>query len=136
DIYRKMSLPSHGVFDERRYFRAGKDIILLKMGEVKIGITIGEDIWNPAEPLASLSLGCGVHLVANISASPYYTGKPLIWEKYLSTKSYDYHVALACCNMVGGQDELVFDGTSMVSDASGKILVRGSLFEEEMITED
>ena len=53
DIYRKMSLPSHGVFDERRYFRAGKDIILLKMGEVKIGITIGEDIWNPAEPLAS-----------------------------------------------------------------------------------
>ncbi len=136
DIYRKMSLPSYGVFDERRYFRAGKDMIFLKMGEAKIGITIGEDIWNPAEPLASLSLGCGVHLVANISASPYYTGKPLIWEKYLSTKSYDYHVALACCNMVGGQDELVFDGTSMVSDASGKILVRGSLFEEEMITED
>ncbi len=136
DIYRKMSLPSYGVFDERRYFRAGKDMILLKMGEAKIGITIGEDIWNPAEPLASLSLGCGVHLVVNISASPYYTGKPLLREKYLSTKSYDYHVALACCNMVGGQDELVFDGASMVSDASGKILVRGGLFEEEIITGD
>jgi len=136
DIYRKMSLPNYGVFDERRYFRTGKEMVILKMGEVKIGITICEDIWNPVEPLASLSLGCGIHLVVNISASPYNIGKPLLREKYLSVKSYDYHVAIAYCNMIGGQDELLFDGASIISDANGKILLEGRLFEEEIITED
>ena len=88
------------------------------------------------EPLASLSLGCGIHLVVNISASPYNIGKPLLREKYLSMKSYDYHVAIAYCNMIGGQDELLFDGASIISDANGKILLEGRLFEEEIITED
>lgn len=73
-VYRKMFLPNYGVFDERRYFKPGEELLVLKMGDVKIGVTICEDIWNPVEPSASLSLGEGVHLVANLSASPYHVG--------------------------------------------------------------
>lgn len=135
-IYHKISLPNYGVFDEHRYFKPGQEMLVLKMGEIKIGVTICEDIWNPVEPLASLTLGCGVHLVANISASPYYVGKPLLREKYLSMKAYDYHVAIAYCNMVGGQDELLFDGTSLVSNPNGKVVLKGGTFEEEITTID
>jgi len=135
-IYHKISLPNYGVFDEHRYFKPGQEMLVLKMGEIKIGVTICEDIWNPVEPLASLTLGCGVHLVANISASPYHVGKPLLREKYLSMKAYDYHVAIAYCNMVGGQDELLFDGTSLVSNPNGKVVLKGGTFEEEITTID
>lgn len=135
-IYHKLSLPNYGVFDEHRYFKPGQEMMILKMGEIKIGITICEDIWNPAEPLASLTLGYGVHLVANISASPYHIGKPLLRAKYLSMKAHDYHVAIAYCNMVGGQDELLFDGTSLVSNPNGKLVLRGETFAEEIATID
>ncbi|MCD6552211.1 NAD+ synthase [Thermotoga sp.] len=135
-VYRKMFLPNYGVFDERRYFKPGEDLLVLKMDDVKIGVTICEDIWNPVEPSASLSLGEGVHFVANLSASPYHVGKPGLRREYLSMKAYDCHTAIAYCNMVGGQDELVFDGGSIVVDASGEVISYGKLFEEEIITVD
>ncbi|AIY87082.1 MULTISPECIES: NAD+ synthase [unclassified Thermotoga] len=135
-VYRKISLPNYGVFDERRYFKPGEELLVVKMDEIKVGITICEDIWNPVEPSASLSLGEGVHLIANLSASPYHVGKPALRKDYLSMKAYDYHVAVAYCNMVGGQDELVFDGGSMVVDASGEVINYGKLFEENIITVD
>lgn len=135
-IYHKLSLPNYGVFDEHRYFKPGQEMMILKMGEIKIGITICEDLWTPAEPLTSLTLGCGVHLVVNISASPYHVRKPLLREKYLSMKAYDHHVAIAYCNMVGGQDELLFDGTSLVNNSNGKLIFRGETFAEEITTID
>ncbi|PLV56274.1 NAD+ synthase [Thermotoga sp. SG1] len=135
-VYRKMFLPNYGVFDERRYFKPGEELLVLKMDDVKIGVTICEDIWNPVEPSASLSLGEGVHLVANLSASPYHVGKPRLRKEYLSMKAYDFHTAIAYCNMVGGQDELVFDGGSIVVDASGEMISYGKIFEEEIITVD
>ncbi|PLV59968.1 NAD+ synthase [Thermotoga sp. KOL6] len=134
--YRKMFLPNYGVFDERRYFKPGENLLVLEMGDIKIGVTICEDIWNPVEPIATLSLGEGVHIVANLSASPYHVGKPALRRSYLSMRAYDYHTAIAYCNMVGGQDELVFDGGSIVVDASGEAISYGKLFEEEMITVD
>lgn len=73
-VYRKISLPNYGVFDERRYFKPGEELLVVKIGNIKVGVTICEDIWNPVEPSASLSLGEGVHLIANLSASPYTWG--------------------------------------------------------------
>lgn len=135
-VYRKMFLPNYSVFDEKRYFKPGDKLMVLKMGDVRVGITICEDIWNPVEPLASLSLGNNVHVVLNLSASPYYIGKPSLREKYLSVKSYDHHVALVYCNMVGAQDELVFDGGSLVVDAKGNLVARAKFFEEDVLTVD
>lgn len=135
-IYRKIFLPNYSVFDEKRYFRAGDKLLVLKFGSAKVGLTICEDIWSPAEPLASLVNGFGSQLVVNISASPYCVGKPRFRESYVSMKAYEYHVAIAYCNMVGGQDELVFDGSSFVCDANGQLLARSKSFEEDLITVD
>lgn len=135
-IYRKIFLPNYSVFDEKRYFRPGDKLLMLKFGSTKVGLTICEDIWSPAEPLASLVSGFGVQLVVNISASPYCIGKPRFRESYVSMKAYEYHVAIAYCNTVGGQDELVFDGSSFVCDANGELIARAKSFEEELLTVD
>jgi NAD+ synthase (glutamine-hydrolysing) len=135
-IYRKIFLPNYSVFDEKRYFRAGDKLLVLKFGSAKVGLTICEDIWSPAEPLASLVNGFGSQLVVNISASPYCIGKPRFRESYVSMKAYEYHVAIAYCNMVGGQDELVFDGSSFVCDANGQLLARSKSFEEDLLVVD
>ena len=135
-IYRKIFLPNYSVFDEKRYFRAGDKLLVLKFGSAKVGLTICEDIWSPAEPLASLVNGFGSQLVVNISASPYCVGKPRFRESYVSMKAYEYHVAIAYCNMVGGQDELVFDGSSFVCDANGQLLARSKSFEEDLLVVD
>ncbi|MEN3008648.1 NAD+ synthase [Pseudothermotoga sp.] len=135
-IYRKIFLPNYSVFDEKRYFRPGQRLMILKFGSIKIGLTVCEDIWSPAEPLATLVSGNGVQLILNISASPYCIEKAKLREKYVSAKAYEHHVAIAYCNMVGGQDELVFDGASFVCDANGDLLVRAKLFEEDLLTVD
>ncbi|MDI6862518.1 MAG: NAD+ synthase [Pseudothermotoga sp.] len=135
-VYRKIFLPNYSVFDEKRYFRAGDRLLMLKFGSAKVGVTICEDIWSPAEPLASLVGGLGAQLVVNISASPYWVGKPRFRESYVSMKAYEYHVAIAYCNMVGGQDEIVFDGSSFVCDANGQLLARSKSFEEDLLTVD
>lgn len=135
-IYRKIFLPNYSVFDEKRYFHPGQKLMILKLGSIKVGLTVCEDIWSPAEPLATLVSGNGVQLILNISASPYCIEKAKLREKYVSAKAYEHHVAIAYCNMVGGQDELVFDGASFVCDANGELLARAKLFEEDLLTVD
>ena len=135
-VYRKRLLPNYSVFDERRYFNSGNRALVLKLGDMRIGVTICEDLWSPIGPLTEEVFGGGAEVVVNLSASPYYYGKRDLRKKYLSSRAYDYHVALIYSNLVGGQDEIVFDGSSLVIDAEGNIIREGKVFEEEMFTVD
>lgn len=132
----KFNLPNYGVFDEIRYFAAGKKIGILKVNEYNIGISVCEDIWNPDGPAQCQALQGKAHLLINISASPFYAGKLKEREHMLATRASDYSAYVGYLNMVGGQDELVFDGRSMVFDESGKLIARGKAFEEDLIVFD
>lgn len=129
--YHKQLLPNYSVFDERRYFKPGKEIPIIEYNNIKIGINICEDIWSPLGPM-HYQVSNGAQLILNASASPYYFGKRELRKKYLTTKSYDYHCPIVYCNLVGGQDEIVFDGGSVVTSSSGKILFEGAPFKEEI----
>ncbi len=131
-VYRKVLLPNYSVFDERRYFQAGTGGALLKLGDVKIGITICEDIWEPGPPAFEEALA-GATLLVNLSASPYHAGKGLERERMLVQRARDNLAAVAFCNLVGGQDELVFDGHSLVIDHFGGVLARAAQFTEQML---
>lgn len=131
-IYHKTYLPNYGVFDEYRYFQAGSIAPVFHYGEVSFGVNICEDIWYPGGPTKLQALA-GAHLVVNISASPYYAGKGRDRERMLQTRAEDNAVAVAYVNLVGGQDELVFDGQSLVIDERGRTLARGHAFDEELI---
>jgi NAD+ synthase (glutamine-hydrolysing) len=135
DIYHKMYLPNYGVFDEYRYFRAGRRFPLYSIGEITIGVNICEDIWYPEGPAHIQSLS-GAEIIININASPYHIGKAAFRETMLSTRASDNTVVIAYLNAVGGQDELVFDGHSMVLDERGEIICRGKQFEEDLILVD
>ena len=113
-IYRKLRLPNYGVFDEVRYFQAGRRPTVLEIDGVTVGITICEDDWVPDGPTVDEALA-GAEVVVNLSASPYQAGKPAERETMLKQRARDNLVAFAFCAQVGGQDELVFDGTSAVS---------------------
>ncbi len=117
-IYRKQFLPNYGVFDEHRYFAAGRELVLLRCGDVIVGPTICEDIWQPGPPATDLALA-GAQLIVNLSASPFHVGKAEDREEMLVTRARDNASYLAFCNLVGGQDELVFDGHSVVLDDEG-----------------
>jgi len=134
-IYRKRYLPNYGVFDEDRYFAPGNDLFLLRVGDVRIGPTICEDIWQPGPPATDLALG-GAQLIANISASPFHVGKDREREEMLRVRALDNSCFVALCNAVGGQDELVFDGHSVVLDDEGEVLARAAGFEEELLVVD
>jgi len=134
-IYRKRYLPNYGVFDEDRYFAPGYDNFLLRFGEVLVGPTICEDIWLPGPPATDLALA-GAQLIANISASPFHVGKDLEREEMLKVRATDNLCFVALCNAVGGQDELVFDGHSVVIDDEGEVLARAAGFEEELLVVD
>ena len=108
-VYRKRFLPNYGVFDENRYFAPGSDLLLLRFGDVVVGPTICEDIWQPGPPATDLALA-GAQLVVNISASPFHVGKDREREEMLRVRARDNSCFVALCNMVGGQDELIFDG--------------------------
>jgi NAD+ synthase (glutamine-hydrolysing) len=123
-VYHKAYLPNYAVFDEDRYFRAGERPLVFSLGEVIVGMNICEDIWYPAGP-TKLQVLAGAQLVVNISASPYHAGKGTARERMLATRAADNVVCLAFCNLVGGQDELVFDGGSVVFDERGELLARG-----------
>jgi NAD+ synthase (glutamine-hydrolysing) len=114
-IYRKRFLPNYGVFDEDRYFQPGRELLLLRLGETLIGPTVCEDIWQPGPPATDLALA-GAHVVANISASPFHLGKGREREEMLAVRARDNVCWIAFVNAVGGQDELVFDGHSIVFD--------------------
>ncbi len=134
-VYRKRFLPNYGVFDENRYFASGRDLLLLRFGEVVVGPTICEDIWQPGPPATDLALA-GAQLVVNISASPFHVGKDREREEMLRVRARDNSCFVAFCNMVGGQDELIFDGSSVVLDDEGELVARGSSFEEELLVVD
>jgi NAD+ synthase (glutamine-hydrolysing) len=134
-IYRKRYLPNYGVFDEDRYFAPGDDLILLRFGDVVVGPTICEDIWQPGPPATDLALA-GAQLIANISASPFHVGKDREREEMLKVRATDNSCFVALCNAVGGQDELIFDGHSLVLDDEGCVLARASGFEEELLVVD
>ena len=134
-IYCKRYLPNYGVFDEDRYFAAGRDLILLRFGDVIVGPTICEDVWQPGPPATDLALA-GAQLVANISASPFHVGKDREREEMLKVRATDNSCFVALCNAVGGQDELIFDGHSVVLDDEGGVLARAAGFEEELLVVD
>jgi NAD+ synthase (glutamine-hydrolysing) len=134
-IYRKRFLPNYGVFDEDRYFASGRELFLVQHGEVLIGPTICEDIWQPGPPATDLALG-GAQLVANISASPFHVGKDREREDMLATRARDNACFIAFCNAIGAQDELIFDGHSLVLDDEGTILARAPGFEECLLVVD
>jgi NAD+ synthase (glutamine-hydrolysing) len=134
-VYRKRFLPNYGVFDEDRYFAPGRDLVLLAQGEVKTGITICEDIWQPGPPATDLALA-GAQLVANISASPFHVGKDREREEMLRVRALDNACFVALCNAVGGQDELIFDGHSVVIDDEGTVVARAPGFEEALLVVD
>ncbi|HXE45266.1 MAG TPA: NAD+ synthase [Conexibacter sp.] len=131
-IYRKVHLPNYGVFDEQRYFQSGAGPALIELGDAKIGLTICEDIWEPGPP-ASTAARAGATLIVNISASPYHAGKGLERERMLAQRARDNFAAIAFCGLVGGQDELVFDGHSLVLDHRGEVIARAAQFEEELL---
>jgi NAD+ synthase (glutamine-hydrolysing) len=134
-IYPKRFLPNYGVFDEVRYFQPGRDLLLLRIGEALIGPTVCEDIWQPGPPATDLALA-GAHVIANISASPFHVGKGLEREEMLITRARDNTCWVALVNAVGGQDELIFDGHSVVIDEEGVIVARAPSFEEALLVVD
>jgi NAD+ synthase (glutamine-hydrolysing) len=131
-VYRKMLLPNYGVFDEHRYFQTGPRGALVELGDVTVGLTICEDIWEPGPPASDEALA-GATVLVNISASPYHAGKGLERERMLVQRARDNLSAVAFCALVGGQDELVFDGHSLVIDHEGTVLARASQFKEELL---
>jgi NAD+ synthase (glutamine-hydrolysing) len=133
--YHKIYLPNYGVFDEKRYFRPGNECPVYVLNKVNIGITICEDIWYEAGP-ASVQANSGAEVIINISASPYHTGKGALREQMIATRALDSVAIFAYNNAVGGQDELIFDGHSVIMDEKGKLVTRGKQFEEDMIIAD
>ena len=134
-MYRKQFLPNYGVFDEDRYFQPGRDLVLIRCGETLIGPTVCEDIWQPGPPATDLALA-GAHVVANISASPFHLGKGAEREEMLATRARDNSCWIAFVNAVGAQDELIFDGHSLVLDEEGRIVARAPAFEEALLIVD
>jgi NAD+ synthase (glutamine-hydrolysing) len=134
-IYRKMFLPNYGVFDEHRYFQAGIEPALIELNGVALGLTICEDIWEPGPPASSEAFA-GAQVIVNLSASPYHAGKPHEREQMLIQRARDNLTAVVFCNLVGGQDELVFDGRSVAIDQDGVVIARAPQFEEALVVCD
>jgi NAD+ synthase (glutamine-hydrolysing) len=134
-VYRKQFLPNYGVFDEQRYFAVGRELLLLRFGDTVVGPTICEDVWQPGPPATDLALA-GAQLLVNLSASPFHVGKAEEREEMLVTRARDTSSFFAFCNLVGGQDELVFDGHSVVLDDAGEVIARAPGFEEHLLVVD
>jgi NAD+ synthase (glutamine-hydrolysing) len=136
DAYSKIYLPNYGVFDEDRYFQAGKENFIFTLKSTPIGLSICEDLWYPGDPIRTQALYGGAELIVNISSSPYHTGKSTFREKMITTRASDNLAIVAYCNLVGGQDELVFDGGSMIFDQNGDLIARGKQFEQDLVLAD
>jgi NAD+ synthase (glutamine-hydrolysing) len=134
-VYEKHFLPNYGVFDEDRYFQPGRDLVLLRCGEALVGPTVCEDIWQPGPPATDLALA-GAHVIANISASPFHVGKGAEREQMLAARARDNSCWIVYLNAVGAQDELIFDGQSLVLDENGDVVARGPAFEEALLVVD
>jgi NAD+ synthase (glutamine-hydrolysing) len=133
--YRKLHLPNYGVFDEVRYFQPGSCGATIDIDGVTVGLTICEDIWQPGPPLSDEALA-GARVIVNLSASPYHAGKGAERERMIAQRAKDELAVVAFCALVGGQDELVFDGHSVVVDHEGTVLARAPQFEEALLLAD
>ena len=134
--YRKHFLPNYAVFDEQRYFASGDDALVVDLAGVRVGVTICEDLWYPGGPGQWAAINGGAELIVNLSGSPYHRGKGIERERMLAQRAADYCCFIAFCNAVGGQDELVFDGHSLVIDPTGEVLAHGAQFEEDLLVVD
>jgi len=134
-IYRKVYLPNYGVFDEQRYFQAGPAGAVIDIDSQRVGLTVCEDMWEPGPPASDEALA-GATLILNISASPYHAGKGLQRERMFAQRARDNIACVAFCGLVGGQDELVFDGHSCVIDHTGRTVARAAQFREELLVCD
>jgi NAD+ synthase (glutamine-hydrolysing) len=134
-VYHKQYLPNYGVFDENRYFQAGTEAPVFAQGESSFAVNICEDIWYPTGPTTRQALA-GAELVVTINASPYHAGKGHQRERMIATRAADDVVCLAFVNMVGGQDELVFDGGSLIVNERGEPVARGRQFVEDFVAAD
>lgn len=130
-IYHKMHLPNYDVFDEKRYFTPGKETAIITLKKVKIGLTICEDIWVENGPANTLKEQ-GAEVLINISASPYNLGKEIIRRNIVSSQAKDNNLPIVYCNLIGGQDDLIFDGRSYVFNNQGKLVQQLKTFEEEL----
>ncbi|MDZ7339733.1 MAG: NAD+ synthase [candidate division KSB1 bacterium] len=136
NIYHKIHLPNYGVFDEERYFEAGDRPLILELNDIKIGMSICEDIWIQNSVIETQALSIGAEILLNISSSPYHSGKVEERENLLKHNAVNNRAIVCYVNLVGGQDELVFDGNSLVLDERGEILIRGQQFEEDLMVFD
>jgi NAD+ synthase (glutamine-hydrolysing) len=135
-IYRKAQLPNYGVFDEHRYFHSGNEPLVINIAGLNVAITICEDIWE-TDWLTELLAGADrIHMIANISASPFDLNKIKQRQTVVSRCAKRLNCALAYCNLVGGQDELVFDGASMFADSTGQIIIKAKAFAEDLLIAD
>ncbi len=134
--YRKMLLPNYGVFDEKRYFQEGSSPVLLVQGGVRLGVTVCEDIWEPDGPGKELSEASGADVILNISSSPYHKGKGMEREEMIRRRARRYRAYMVYANLVGGQDELVFDGQSLVMGPEGRLRAHAPSFEEALLFAD
>jgi NAD+ synthase (glutamine-hydrolysing) len=132
---KKWHLPNYGVFDEKRYFTSGTDLALVEVAGTKVGITICEDMWVAGPPTTEL-VSAGAELVVNLSASPFHAGRAQEREAIFSARARECGVRVALCNTVGGQDELVFDGHSLLLERDGSALARAPGFEEALLVVD
>ena len=132
---RKRHLPNYGVFDEKRYFVPGEGITLIEVAGVQVGVTICEDMWIPGAPTTELA-AAGAELVVNLSASPFHVGREQEREEIFRSRARESGVRVALCNTVGGQDELIFDGHSLVIERDGTVLARAPGFEEALLVVD
>jgi NAD+ synthase (glutamine-hydrolysing) len=132
-VYHKTFLPNYSVFDEKRYFRKGEKPLMVSLNGVKLGFSVCEDIWHPDgwERLYAL---CGAEVLININASPYYVGKYQFKESFLKARAQDNLAYVVYANLVGGQDDLVFDGRSLIIDPEGRLIFRASAFKEMVKT--
>ncbi|MBN2653719.1 MAG: NAD+ synthase [Nitrospirae bacterium] len=135
DVYHKAYLPNYGVFDESRYFRAGRRMPLYTIGGITFSISICEDIWYPEGLVSSHTKG-GADLMISINSSPYHAGKSDLRQKMVSTRAFDNGIFIAYLNSVGGQDELVFDGGSFIVDQNGRLAASARQFSEDLLVAD
>lgn len=133
--YCKWYLPNYGVFDESRYFHPGRRLPLVRLRGTLVGVNICEDVWLPDGP-TRFQAAAGAEVIVNINASPFHLGKSRAREQMLATRARENGVVLTYTNMVGGQDELVFDGNSVILDHQGEVIARGKAFEEDLIVAD
>jgi NAD+ synthase (glutamine-hydrolysing) len=135
-LYRKGMLPNYGVFDERRYFTPGTEPLVIEVEGLKVAVTICFDIWN-IKWLREFLAGAGqIQMILNISASPFHTGKIWAREKVINACAKEFNCAVAYCNLVGGQDELIFDGRSIFADSTGRLVAKAKAFDEDLIIAD